>query len=66
MNGLIAIGSFRNSPTFPIAAAVVSTLCIAPKRTPSSQLLASIISGIRSLLLPPKRKALTGAPFGFS
>src|SRR5919109_901167 len=64
--GTMAIGSKRSLPTSPAAAAVVSTDIVAPRKTPCSQLNASVTSGTAVARLPPKRKASIGTPAGSS
>src|SRR5450432_3432458 len=62
----MANGSRRTSPTFPVAAAVVSEPIVAALYTPSSQLVASTTSGIVSLRRAPKMNADIGTPAGLS
>src|SRR6266571_5104970 len=64
--GSIAIGSRRNWPTLPAAAAVVSLLAVAPKNVPCCQLNASVTSGTIPARRPPNRIASIGTPFGSS
>ena len=66
MNGSMAIGSRRTTPTAPVAAAVVSEESVAPMKTPCTQSRASVTSGIVVLRRPPKRIAEIGTPFGSS
>src|SRR3954471_24760304 len=66
MNGNIANGSRRTTPTAPVAAAVVSEDRVAPMNTPWFQSRASVTSGIVVLRRPPKRMAEIGTPFGSS
>src|SRR5215210_414547 len=66
MNGSIANGSRRTTPTAPVAAAVVSEESVAPMNTPWFQSRASLTSGIVVLRRPPKRMAEIGTPFGSS
>src|SRR3954470_4490670 len=66
MNGSMAIGSRRTTPTCPVAAAVVSDPSVAPTYTPCVQLNAWYTSGITRLRRPPKMIALTGTPAGSS
>src|SRR3712207_2164598 len=66
MNGSIANGSRRTTPTAPVAAAVVSEESVAPMKTPWFQSRASLTSGIVVLRRPPKRIAEIGTPFGSS
>src|ERR1700712_1333077 len=66
MNGSIAIGSRRTTPTWPPPAAVVSEDSVAPMKTPWFQSRASLTSGIVVLRRPPKRIAEIGTPFGSS
>src|SRR6187399_355307 len=65
-NGNMAMGSRRSSPTFPVAAAVVSDDKVAPRKVPCSQLRASNINGTRFPLRAPKSMASMGTPLGFS
>src|SRR5256885_5620740 len=62
----MAIGSRRNCPTLPAAAAVVSLLAVAPRKVPCTQLNASVTSGTTPARRPPKRMASIGTPFGSS
>src|SRR3954469_13699939 len=62
MNGSIANGSRRTTPTAPVAAAVVSEDRVAPMKTPWYQSRASVTSGIVVLRRPPKRMAEIGTP----
>src|SRR3954463_14977033 len=64
MNGSIAIGSRRTTPTWPTAAAVVSEESVAPRYTPCTQSRASVTSGIVVLRRPPNRIASIGTPRG--
>src|SRR3954453_2941747 len=64
MNGSIAIGSRRTTPTAPVAAAVVSDESVAPMNTPCTQSRASETSGMVVLRRPPKKMAEIGTPFG--
>ena len=64
MNGRIAMGSRRTTPTAPVAAAVVSEESTEPMNTPCVQSLVSVTSGIVVLRRPPKRMAEIGTPFG--
>src|SRR3954471_11882891 len=66
MNGSMAIGSRRTTPTCPTAAAVVSDDRVAPRYTPCVQSRASETSGIVVLRRPPNRIAEIGTPFGSS
>src|SRR5438067_8823871 len=66
MNGSIAIGSRRTTPTWPTAAAVVSLDSVAPMYTPCVQSRASATSGTVVLRRPPNRIAEIGTPFGSS
>ena len=66
MNGSMANGSRRTTPTAPVAAAVVSEESVAPMNTPWFQSRASVTSGIVVLRRPPKRIAEIGTPFGSS
>src|SRR5687768_10447126 len=66
MNGSIAIGSRRTTPTAPVAAAVVSEDSVAPMNTPCTQSRASVIRGMVVLRRPPKRIAEIGTPLGSS
>src|SRR5919108_2437149 len=60
--GTIAIGSKRNLPMSPAAAAVVSTDIVAPRKTPCSQSNASVTSGTTVARRPPNRNAEIGTP----
>src|SRR6478752_6026478 len=64
MNGSIAIGSRRTTPTAPVAAAVVSLDRVAPRNTPCCQSLDWVTSGIVVLRRPPNRIAEIGTPYG--
>src|ERR1700722_11526866 len=64
MNGSIAIGSRRTTPTAPLAAAVVSLPSVAPTYTPCIQLNAWKISGSVFARRPPKIIAEISTPFG--
>src|SRR5947199_10677619 len=66
MNGSMAIGSRRTTPTAPLAAAVVSEPSVAPRYTPCTQLNAWKTSGIVLDRRPPKMIACTGTPLGSS
>src|SRR4051794_26607032 len=66
MNGSIAIGSRRTTPTWPTAAAVVSDDRVAPMYTPWVQSRASVTSGTVVLRRPPNRIASIGTPCGSS
>src|SRR3954469_12866868 len=66
MNGSIANGSKRTSPTVPAAAAVFSEDITEPRNTPCSQSLASVTSGTVVRRRPPKRIAEIGTPAGSS
>ena len=66
MNGSIAIGSRRTTPTWPTAAAVVSEESVAPRYTPCTQSRAWVTSGMVVLRRPPKRIASMGTPCGSS
>src|ERR1700758_4835873 len=65
-NGSIAIGSNRNSPTLPAAAAVFSEDIVEPRNTPCSQSRASCTSGTTDARRPPNRNASIGTPAGSS
>src|ERR1700730_146027 len=65
-NGSIANGSRRSLPTAPVAAAVVSDAMVEPRKTPCSQLNASVMSGTTEDRRPPKRMAEMGTPAGSS
>src|SRR5271165_1189123 len=60
------MGSRRSCPTFPVMAAVVSLLAVAPRKVPCCQLKASVTSGTIPARLPPNRMASIGTPFGSS
>ena len=62
----MAMGSRRRTPTFPVAAAVVSAPMMAPISTPRFQLKLSSTRGMTRLRRPPKRMAEMGTPAGFS
>src|ERR671933_3083287 len=64
MNGSMANGSRRTTPTAPVAAAVVSEDSVAPMNTPWFQSRASLTSGMVVLRRPPKRIAEIGTPCG--
>src|SRR5690349_17324049 len=66
MNGSMANGSRRTTPTAPVAAAVVSDDRVAPMNTPWFQSRASVTSGIVVLRRPPNRMAEIGTPLGSS
>src|SRR3954471_14354993 len=66
MNGSIAIGSRRTTPTLPTAAAVVSEESVAPGKTPCVQSRASVTSGTVVRRRPPKKIAEIGTPRGSS
>src|SRR3954451_9569246 len=66
MNGSMANGSRRTTPTAPVAAAVVSEERVAPMNTPWFQSRAAVTSGIVVLRRPPNRMAEVGTPFGYS
>src|SRR5262249_1340790 len=65
-NGSMAMGSRRNWPTLPAAAAVVSLLAVAPRKVPCCQLNASVTRGTTPARRPPNRMASMGTPFGSS
>src|SRR5262245_24751721 len=60
----MAMGSRRTTPTFPVAAAVVSDPSVAPRNTPCGQLNAWSTRGTVLLRLPPKMIAEIGTPSG--
>src|SRR3989442_14346752 len=60
------MGSRLTTPTFPVAAAVVSEPIVAAIYTPESQSTASETSGTVSERRPPNTKADIGTPWGFS
>src|SRR3954470_4501488 len=64
MNGSIAIGSRRTTPTAPVAAAVVSDDKVAPMNVPWTQSRASVTRGIVVLRRPPNKMSSIGAPRG--
>src|ERR671913_689490 len=66
MNGSIAVGSRRTTPTWPVAAAVVSDDSVAPRKMPCCQSRDSVTSGTVDFRRPPKRIAEIGTPFGSS
>src|SRR6266403_968173 len=61
----MAKGSRRNTPAWPMAAAVVSEPQDEPMKTPCSQLKAPFTRGIVLGRLPPKITADNGTPAGF-
>src|SRR6266436_8334466 len=61
----MAKGSRRNTPAWPIAAAVVSEPQDEPRNTPCSQSNASLTKGIVLGRRPPNRIAESGTPSGF-
>src|SRR3990170_8697397 len=65
-NGSMAIGSRRNWPIVPKAAAVISLAMMVPRKVPWVQLRASLANGTTEARRPPNRMALMGTPFGFS
>src|SRR6266851_3463324 len=64
--GIIAIGSRRTMPTWPVAAAVVSEPIVAPRYTPCAQSNDSRTSGTVVARRPPKIIAEIGTPLGSS
>src|SRR3989442_13221781 len=60
------MGSRLTTPTFPVAAAVVSEPIVAAIYTPESQSSASATRGTVSERRPPNTKADIGTPCGFS
>src|SRR6478736_10168773 len=64
MNGNMAIGSRRTTPTAPVAAAVVSDDRVAPMKTPCCQSRDWVTNGIVVLRRPPNRIAEMGTPSG--
>src|SRR5215211_3777427 len=66
MNGSMANGSRRTTPTAPVAAAVVSEDRVAPMKTPWTQSRDSVTSGMVVLRRPPNRMAEIGTPLGSS
>src|SRR5882672_6764255 len=62
----MAMGSRRTTPTFPVAAAVVSEPMVAAAYTPESQSNVSATSGTVSERRPPKTNAEIGTPCGSS
>src|ERR1041384_1109470 len=66
MNGSMAIGSRRTTPSLPLAAAVVSLDSVAPMKVPWFQSRDSVTSGMVSLRRPPKKIAEIGTPLGSS
>src|SRR2546426_11764570 len=65
-NGIMAIGSRRTTPTFPVIAAVVSVLMAEPRKTPCDQSNASNTSGITPVRREPKTTPEIGTPCGSS
>ena len=66
MNGSIAKGSRRTTPTAPVAAAVVSDESVAPINTPWVQDRDCITNGMVVFRRPPKMIAEIGTPAGSS
>src|SRR5581483_618103 len=64
--GIIAIGSRRTTPTFPVMAAVVSVPIAEPRNTPWSQPNASKTRGTTRARREPKTKPEIGTPSGSS
>src|SRR3954465_1899066 len=64
MNGSMANGSRRTTPTAPVAAAVVSEESVAPMNTPWFQSRAAVTRGIVVLRRRAKKAPRTGAPPG--
>src|SRR5207302_11052577 len=62
----MAIGSRRRTPTFPVAAAVVSEESVAPRKTPCCQLRDWNTSGTVRCRRAPNSIAEIGTPSGFS
>src|ERR1700727_1954898 len=62
----MAMGSRRNRPSFPVIAAVVSLLAVAPINVPCCQLKASVTNGTIPARLPPNKIASMGTPLGSS
>ena len=62
----MAMGSRRTTPTWPVAAAVVSEPMVAPTNTPCVQSRLSKTSGARRARRPPKTRAESGTPWGSS
>src|SRR5581483_7158763 len=60
------MGSRRNCPTLPAAAAVVSLLAVAPRKVPCCQVKASVTRGTTLARRPPNRMASIGTPRGSS
>src|SRR6185312_4490860 len=60
------MGSRRTTPTFPVAAAVVSDDSVAPMKTPWFQSLASTTCGMVVARRPPNKIAEIGTPRGSS
>src|SRR5215510_6828596 len=65
-NGIMAMGSRRTTPTFPVMAAVVSVLMAEPRKTPCAQSNASNTRGITFERREPKMRPEIGTPFGSS
>src|SRR6478752_8424259 len=65
MNGSMAIGSRRTTPTAPVAAAVVSLERVAPMKTPCCQSLDWVTRGMVVFRRPPNRIAEIGTPPGW-
>ena len=66
VNGSIAMGSRRSTPTLPVAAAVVSEESVAPKNVPCCQFQLWKTSGTRRCRRAPKSIAEMGTPSGLS
>jgi hypothetical protein len=60
MNGSMAIGSRRTTPTCPVAAAVVSLESVAPRNVPCCQSQTSVTKGTVVARRPPKKIAEIG------
>src|SRR5712691_2666327 len=65
-NGIMAMGSRRTTPTWPVMAAVVSVLMAAPRKTPCCQPKLSKTMGMTLVRREPKMKAEMGTPCGSS
>src|SRR5215470_19690205 len=61
----MAMESRRRTPTFPVAAAVVSDDSVAPRNVPCCQLYDSYTSGTTFCRRAPNMMASMGTPLGF-
>src|SRR5712691_4117224 len=65
-NGIMAMGSRRTTPTWPVMAAVVSVLITAPRKTPCCQPKLSKTIGMTLVRREPKMQPEIGTPCGSS